>query len=910
MDPRRWARVEAVFLAALDRSEVTRGAYVEAECAGDADLREQVLGMLDQHTRDPDFLEQPVARVGGMTPEDTPDPSGGRIGAYRVVRRVGQGGMGDVFLAVQEGDGFSRSVAVKVMRPGSGSEERIRRFQVERSILAGLSHPNIASMLDGGVTDDGRPYLVMEFVDGIPIDRYCDERALDVGARLTLFRTVCEAVQYAHQNLVLHRDLKPANILVTADGVPTLLDFGVAKLVEPHADDPTPTRTAARMMTPEYAAPEQLSGAAVATATDVFSLGVLLYELLTGRRPHPPKSAAWDATERARLEDAAEAPSAAVVGGDAADERARARGSDPARLRRRLSGDLDTIVRAANRTEPERRYTSAAAISDDVRRHLDGLPVHARPDTVGYRMGKFVRRNALSLGAAAAVFVALAGATIFSVDQSRRVAAERDRALEVRGFLLEMFGATGPDQATGDSVTARALLDRQAETLDDLWPDRPVLRAEMMMVLAEGYDRLGLPAPADTLAASALALRRGELDEDHPDVAAALTLLGWVRYQAGDAAAAESLLREAVGLQEAGRADARVLSRALNDLGVVREAAGDYDEAESLYTRALEHRRAVFGPGHRAVAVTASNLSVIRYRQGRFAEAVAAATEALDAMRAAVGPDHQRSVVIQSNLAAFQVAMGDNAGAVGVYRDLLERQERIQGPDHPVTIRVLSSLSSVLANEAEWTEAESTVRRALAAQRAQLGTDHPQNGVLLVRLAQALNGQERFEEAAQAVDEGLALYRPALPPDHPVFAEAYETLADAVEATEPDRAETLHRGALAVLESRNGADHPATAIARTRLADRLKARGRYADAADLYGSAHAALVAAHDPDHPFVHRTRVRIAEVRRLLGDAAGADSVLAAAEAAFAAGGAEPHIVALADTLRGLLDAEAGRR
>lgn len=911
MDAARWERMEAIFLAALEQPPAARHAFVEATTDGDPDLAADVRRLLDDWDRDPDFLETPVARVADLPAtesqaEDREDEPIGpdlpsaprRIGPYRLVRPLGQGGMGEVHLAIQEGDGFERAVALKVVRPGLDTAETLRRFRLERRVLAGLGHPNIAALLDGGVTDDGRPFLVMELVDGEPIDAWCDDRRLDVQARVRLVRTICEAVQHAHQRLVLHRDLKPANILVTPEGAPKLLDFGIAKLLEGDVEAGT-TRTEARMITPEYAAPEQIRGDDASAATDVFGLGVLLFELLTGARPHPARTTDWDARERAVLDDLPTRPSAAVTGSADAIEAARRRGVDPGRLRRRLRGDLDTIVLKALRKEPDRRYPSVAALADDLGRYLEGLPVWARSDSLGYRASKFLRRNALPVAATAAVAATLLGATVVSGVQARRAAAERDEALEVRGFLLEMFGATGPDQAAGDSVTARALLDRQARALETTYADRPLLRGEMMMVLAEGYDRLGLLDRADSLAGRALRVRRSELGETHPEVASSLALLGWVRHQGGDAEGADTLLSTAIALLDEDGSDDRTLSRALNDLGVVREAAGAYDEAEALYLEALATRRGVFGPEHRAVAVTASNLAVIRYRRGDHAAAVEAGTEALAAMRASVGPDHQRSVVIQQNLAAFRIAMGDDDGAVAEYRDLLTRQERIQGPDHPVTVGVMNALAGVLGNVGEWAESETVARRALAAQEARLGPDNPNNGILLVRIGQALTGLERHDDAVPALERALALFRPALPDDHPRLAEAMESLADAIESTDPVRAEVLHRDAVAMLERRFGERHAAAGMARTRLADRLKVRGDAAGALPLYERAHRDLLEALRPDHPFVHRTRVRLAEMHRALGDVPTADSLLTAARAAFALGGADPELVAFADTL-----------
>lgn len=884
MDAARWERVEAVFGSALDRPGEERAAFLDEACAGDAELRRTVEHMLAHHEQDPDFLERPVARVSGMAADqgEVPDAAGRYVGRYRLVRLLGRGGMGEVYLAVQEGDDFRRPVAIKVIRRGMDTDEVLRRFRLERRILATLAHPNIAALLDGGATEDGRPYFAMEYVEGTLLDEYVDKHALPVEARLSLFLSVCDAVQHAHQSLVLHRDLKPGNIVVTADGVPKLLDFGIGKLVGggEGGQSTALTRTGLRPLTPEYASPEQVRGDAVTVASDVYGLGVLLYELLTGATPYG-RGRSGPELERAILEEEPRRPSTLAN-------------------RRRLSGDLDTIVLRALRKEPGRRYGSAAALAEDIRRHLSRRPILARPDTFWYRTGRFVQRNRTGLAASTVVLIALVGATLYSQAQSRRVAAERDRAVEVRNFLLEMFGGTSPDQATGDTVTARQLLDRQAARLGSAYADDPVLRGEMTAVLAEGYDRLGLFAQAEPLARAALDLQERTLGSRSTDVAASLDLLGWILHEEGHSREGGALIDSSVSTWRATGADPAGLSRALNDLGVVRDAAGDYDGADTLYTEALELRRARFGEGHRAVATTASNLSVIRYRKGDYAEAVRAASEALAAMRKAEGPDQQRSIIIQNNLAAMRVALGDYAGAEAEYRDLLAREERIQGPDHPTTLRVLSALATTLGDEGKWAEAEPLYRRALAAQERSLGPDHPQVAMTLTHLGQALVGLGRQADARPILERALGILHGTLGDNHQRTAVATESLAQAWAADDPGRAVSLHREAIRILDGALGADHPTTAEARLRLADQLEGMGRAAEAFALYDSAYDVLARRLPSSHPFVHRARLGMAQASWALGAYGRTDSLLLAEDSAFAGAAVTPRIRMLYDTLR----------
>lgn len=386
-DAERWGEVDRIFEAVLDRSPGERTVFLRAFCAGDPALYREVERLLAADAWESVFLDRPADEVSGLMAGEREEQQ--RLGPYRLLRAIGCGGMGTVFLAMRDDEQYERLVAVKILRSGLEDTDLRRRFLAERQILARLEHPNIARLYDGGSTEDGRPYLVMELIQGLPIDEYCDRHRQTVEQRLALFLRICSAVQYTHQNLLVHRDIKPANILVTPQGEPKLLDFGIAKLLEPAATADSLTRTGIRVMTPSYASPEQMKGEAITTASDVYSLGVLLYELLAGRSPY-------------RVEEGVEKPSRALSrsGKPLPEEIAAARGSRPVALRRRLAGDLDTIVLTALRTEPARRYESVARLSSDLERHLQDLPISARPNTLGYRMRKFVRRHRAALVAA------------------------------------------------------------------------------------------------------------------------------------------------------------------------------------------------------------------------------------------------------------------------------------------------------------------------------------------------------------------------------------------------------------------------------------------------------------------------------------------------------------------------------
>ncbi|HET9480691.1 MAG TPA: serine/threonine-protein kinase, partial [Candidatus Polarisedimenticolia bacterium] len=414
--PDRFRLLEEIFARAAGLRPAERAAYLDASCRGDAELRRRVQSLLDQ---DRDSAVRIAAGIGQAAAlaaaEDGGLDEGTRIGAWRIEREIGRGGMGTVYLASRADEQFQRTIALKLVR-GAVTPETLRRFLDERRILASLDHPNIARLLDGGATPDGLPYFVMEHVEGLPIDRFCDERTLAVKDRLRLFLQVCDAVQYAHARLVVHRDLKPGNVLVSRDAAVKLLDFGIAKLLapDPASGEPLQTGVSALRMTPEYASPEQVRGATVTTAADVYSLGVMLYELLSGRRPHEVTGMTPAAIERTLSEDEPIRPSAAAPG---------------PRDAKALTGDLDSIVMKALRKEPEQRYGSVEQLAEDIRRHLDGLPVRARRGTWRYRGLKFVRRNRWALAGAALLLAVVLGSAGALIVQSRRIATERDRAI-------------------------------------------------------------------------------------------------------------------------------------------------------------------------------------------------------------------------------------------------------------------------------------------------------------------------------------------------------------------------------------------------------------------------------------------------------------------------------------------------
>src|SRR5262245_52207434 len=474
MKPERWEQIERLYYAARKRDLGLRATFLDEACVGDESLRQEVESLLASDEQAGDFLNTPALRIATeeIAEEQARSLVGRHLGHYRLLSQLGAGGMGEVYLAARADDQYRKQVAIKLVKRGMDTDNILRRFRHERQILAALDHPNIARLLDGGVSEDGLPYFVMEYIAGSPITEYCDSHQLSTEERLELFRQVCAAVHYAHQNLVVHRDLKPGNILVTEEGAPRLLDFGIAKVFNPELASPTLDLTAPemRLMTPEYASPEQVRGEPITTASDIYSLGIVLYEMLTGHHPYRTRNQPPSEVIRIVCEKEPEKPSAIIgrveeiTGADdpqpiTPESVSRTREGQPEKLRRRLAGDLDNIVLMALRKEPERRYGSAEQLSEDIRRHLEGLPVIARKDTLGYRSAKFLQRHKAGVAATALVLTLVIGFIVSLAVKSAQVTRERDN--NRRLLYVAQMNLAGQAWETNNIARMEELLNSQ-----------------------------------------------------------------------------------------------------------------------------------------------------------------------------------------------------------------------------------------------------------------------------------------------------------------------------------------------------------------------------------------------------------------------------------------------------------------
>ena len=778
MDPQRWRQIESILDTLLDLPAGERDALLERTCRGDPSLRAEVArylaacedaeGQLELPSLDGISQElegDPPPEESGVSSRapDAPgagrqDPSpGGVIGAYRILRLLGRGGMGAVYLAERADGAFHRRVALKLVKRGMDSEEILARFQREREILARLQHPNIAHLLDGGITDDGLPYFVMELVEGEPIDQWCDGRALGVEARTRLFLSVCEAVRYAHSTLVVHRDLKPGNILVH-EGEARLLDFGIAKLLQEEAGTGATALYGPRL-TPAYAAPEQLRGEPASTTVDVYALGVILFELLTGELPHPRDRESAPGI-RGVVETDPRVPSEVLQGTDRDDEASIARvaafrGLTPAILRQRLRGDLDAILLQALAWDPERRYSSVEALVQDLERHLAGLPVQARPDSRWYRASRFVRRNRSLVGVGAVAVLALIGGSVATTTLALLANQERDRrqleaerATAARDFVVDLFAELDPDLGGSRSTfTRQELIDLGARGLEDL-QGQPELRAGVLNTLGQVALNLGDRDRAEEFFREALELLREGPPE--PELAASMMGLGEVLRAELRFVQAEEWLAGALELRETllPQGDPRIAeSRAALALALYNQGPGRFEEAEVIYQELLDAGSAL------PVRVRASALAGfanLRLGQGRYPEAEALYDEAMEVRRTALGGLDPGSARLFWGLGHARRLQGKLDDAEGAYREALGLHTSAYGPHHANVAWGHYNLAGVLEERGELAPAAEAYRLA-----AELMEELHQPGYLYTAFAwQGVGRVEALRGRSGAAEEG------------------------------------------------------------------------------------------------------------------------------------------------------------
>jgi serine/threonine-protein kinase len=842
-----WSRLDALLDAALELPPDRRSALLAGAARDDPALVERVEQLLAADAAAGDFLDDgadawlrsPPRRPGPGRADGALD-AGARVGPYRVRDELGRGGMGIVYRAERADGEFVQHLALKLVRHGVDGDDTTARFRRERQILAHLDHPSIARLLDGGLHTDGRPYFAMELVEGEPITTYCDRHGLSIDARVRLVCRVCDAVQYAHGRLIVHRDLKPANIFVTATGELKLLDFGIAKLLthDEAVEDATLTRAGPGPLTPAYAAPEQLRGEPVSTATDVYALGVILFELLTGRRPFESASGGRD---DAAIEAEPPRPSAMVMtrtpeDARAIDERARRRGLTPRALAARLAGDLDAIVLKALRPEQERRYIGAGALAEDLERFLEGRPVTARPEGRRYRAGKFVRRHRVGIAVAVTLVLSLVGGLAATAWQARAKTLEAQKAEAVKTFLISIFQGADPVQVAGRDITLRQVLDEGAERVQHDLASQPAVQGELLTVLAGIYAELGVTDRATPLTDQALDIHQREYGADSPLVATNLRQKASLALARGELDTADRLAREA--LDKHRRAYGNLHQEVAEDLDELANAARDggrLADAVSAVEESLRIRKAIYGNEHTLVAGSLNNLAVLSKEQGRYEESAALYNQSIDLRRRLLGREHPRVALTLHNFAVLQLFRGELQQAAGLSQEALEQFRRFYGEDHLLTVSARNNLANIDRVLGRYDAAEAGTRTVFDWWTRTQGTDGPNTVGALTNLGQVYR------------DRG-----------------------------DPARAEEILRDADERWHRRMGAANPTGAFIRRNLGGAHADLGHYDEAGRLLREVLDRFRAAYGTSHQEVATTLHELGQLARRRGDVAEAESRL----------------------------------
>jgi serine/threonine protein kinase len=865
-------QLETLFTQTRALPPAERGAWLARACAGDATLRGRVEALLAVDAADGALLDAGCrpAPVAGEKPGD-------QIGGYVLREQIGDGGVGMVFLAEQIGP-VRRRVALKIIKPGMDSREVVARFRAEEQALALMEHPNIARAFDAGVTPAGRPYFVMEFVAGEPLTRFCDARALPPEARLELFATVCRAVQHAHSKGVIHRDLKPSNILVALEEgrpVPKIIDFGIAKAIATPLTPQTLTLDTHFLGTPAYMSPEQAagSGAAVDTRSDIYSLGVLLYELLTGRTPFAPQElmqAGVDEMRRRIRDDEPPRPSALFASLEARtrETAARARRLSAERLLSRLRGELDWIVLRCLEKDPARRYATANALAEDLRRYLQHEPVSAVAPSALYILRKFTRRYRGAFAAASAMLAVLVAATAFSTweairatraeqraeEQRQREATARRAADEQRAkaeaaekkaqheaatsqaiseFLRkDLLAQASPNNQRDRDLKLRTVLDAATQKIDGRFPSQPLVEAALRETLGDTYTALGEYPAMQTQLEKALALYRqhaGPDDERTLIVASRLVLALRIQGRWHDA---ETLANDTLERITRTRGAAYPLAvQVLNTLPGIYLAQGKFADAEAALVRALPLSRQVLGPEHASTLSVLTNLAGAYMQLGRFTEALRTGEEALALKRKVLGPEHPQTLLSMANLAETCWHLDRNEQAAELAETVYRVRQRVLGPEHPSTLGVVYNLATAQLRLGRWSEAEALLRSTLELQRKKSGAENEDVLLNTGLLAEALLAQGRVEEADALARDNLAVLRRAFGAEHPETLEAAVRHARTLLARQqPAAAEDLLAATVAIEQRTLNADNPRTLFAFATLGEARLARGDFSGA--------------------------------------------------------------------------------
>ena len=833
-----WEQISSIVDRALDLNPDERLAFVEVICAENQLLKANVIHFLDSIQPSENLWEKMVESgsvlVNEITSSDVDIDTSPffsplkQAGPYRVIELIARGGMGNVYLAERSDGQFDRKVAIKILRHELSSKSHVERFLAERNILSGLEHPNIARLYDGGLTSDNRPYLVMEYVDGVPITTYCIENRCTLKEILDLFKQVCKAVEYAHRNLIVHRDLKPDNILVKPDGTVKILDFGIEKILDEELapEKPEHTKENLHLLSIQYAAPEQVTLEKITTATDVYALGLLLYEMITGRPPFDLKGKKLEEAEILILNELPEKPS---------------QKAGSSKLSGKLKGDLDAIILKALNKKPEERYTSVDQFLDDIQQYHSGNPVSACHKTFKYRTQKFITRRPGVVLAILTVIVAIVGYLVTLQLHAESLKIERDKAeIEssraglISGFLVDLFESADPSRSPDSDLSVRDLLDRGIERMDAL-SGQPEVQAKLSLTMAQTYYALGLYDDALPLVERAYTFYRDKNDESLL-LAEAMNHKGAVIQAMGDYKESETLLRDALAIQRRIFGDEHLnVATAQNNLGILMRMLGEYSEAEILYRESLATRRKLLGDEHPDVASSMNNLGLLLQYTDEYAEAEALLREALALQRNLLGDVHLDVGASLNNLGLLLRATGDFTEAEPMSREALVIFQSLLDEEHPNVATLMDNLAVLLEAMGELDEAESLYRESLGMRQKLLGNDHPAVAGSLNNLGVMYRRIGDFESAEPMLAGALAIQRKIRDNDHPHLAISLSNLGALYrEMGDYSAAEPLFIESLDMLRRLFGNEHVEVAKALNNKGKLSKKMGNYDEAELLF----------------------------------------------------------------------------
>ena len=853
LNAERWSRVADLFAHAVELEPGKREDYLSSACGDDTELRDYIQDLLQADPAVEAIVERTIISTArdafGDDTSQSKQMQGQMIGPYRVERLLGSGGMGMVYLAQRADEQFDQQVAIKLGRHRLVDPQTELRLRHERQFLADLDHPNIARLFDGGTTDDGVPYLVMEHIDGVQIDMYCDLHRLNIAERLRLFQTICAAVHYAHQNLIIHRDIKATNILVAKDGTPKLLDFGIAKLSDAEgAATAGLTREGAVIMTPSNGAPEQISGKNITTATDVYGLGLLLYDLLSGLRAYETEGLTPAEAARIISQETTVSPSRRLaqkkktaqnehdaVALHELEQLAGDRSTSLERLQRRLRGDLDVIVLKALRKEPARRYRSANAFADDIGLHLKSMPIVARTDSWRYRAGKFVQRHFAAVTASVLVVAMLATFTVLLSVQNRAVVKERDTAREVIQFLEDIFMAHDPSRARGVDVTAEEILAEGAERIRSNLGDRPEIQSSLMGTIGRVYYNLGEYQPSEEMLEQALRLRLQTDGESHPAVAAARSDLAEVLIRRGQYGRAIELLQQSLAVNQLSNdGSSPLVATNLFNLANVYLATGQLDDAEAAVRSSIAIFIQIRDQYSLELAEATSSLARVLQVRGDLEQTESLLLEAIDIISTSQGPDHPFMAYYLQNLGVLQRSKGNLDAAEQTLQTAIEAIRRILGDKHDLLAVALVDQGILLHMKGDYDEAERVIREALDLGIEIHGTSHPRLGLHKTILGMLQHDKSDLGNAEATLREALLIYDQVLDDDHQYIASALTELGAVLNTSgrAEEALEVLER-ALQMRLNDYPPEHVLVAATQIEYGDTMSRLGRFDEAEPL-----------------------------------------------------------------------------